>query len=217
MNDKVLKSDQGSVTHHHISSRPKSADVHKSYSMNHLKNTMTEAGAKWLKDNLGIEVDVESVVDQPKSNLAISRPASARVIHTTAPVVNQNISLKNFKSEKEVSQQEGLYNSAKAIETILANKEKLQLIFSMKDTSNNGLIPISEFVSAVKMLQSSDLSDECIHYLVNLTRAGTANKVRHRDFLSGLEKRTPNTKRPQSAHSIVSSKSHKSIASDLTL
>jgi Ca2+-binding EF-hand superfamily protein len=216
MNDKVLKSDQGSVTHHHISSRPKSADVHKSYSMNHLKNTMTEAGAKWLKDNLGIEVDVESVVDQPKSNLAISRPASARVIHTTAPVVNQNISLKNFKSEKEVSQQEGLYNSAKAIETILANKEKLQLIFSMKDTSNNGLIPISEFVSAVKMLQSSDLSDECIHYLVNLTRAGTANKVRHRDFLSGLEKRTPNTKRPQSAHSIVSSKSHKSIASDLT-
>lgn len=194
-----------------------------------LPGTLTADGAKWLKDEMGIDL---SNTNSPPRTANVNRNLQSRAVESRgksppnrefaeSQIMSRHSSEIRFNmrnediefpvspdSPRSTLKMKTLSSNflklpakepANNIEFILENESKLRLIFSLKDPGARGMLSQEEFFEAIHMLENPKISDSSILSLISVTRCNSSNKIHYNIFLEALEKMRSTPKRPTSS------------------
>lgn len=194
-----------------------------------LPGTLTEDGAKWLKNEMGIDLyynqspprtanrekkepsrAVESREKSPPrrefdQSRIMSRPSSEGRFNMRNENIEYPISPGSPRSTLKMKTLSSNFfrlpakEPGTSIEFILENESKLRLIFSLKDPGGRGLLSQEEFYEAIHMLQNQNITDDSIANLIKVTRCKSSNKIHYNIFLECLSKMKTSTQKPASS------------------
>ena len=180
--------------------------------------SLTDDGARWLKNQMGIDLSHDSEVKstaQGRRRLSppsrgfgesrvISRPASASHISRNEEI-EYPISPSSPKSTLKMKTLSSNFfripaqDSAPGPDFILDNESKLRLIFSLKDPGGRGLLSQEELIEAIYMLENSNITESQISSWIQATGCKSSNKIHYNIFIEGLKKLRGAVKRPASS------------------
>jgi Ca2+-binding EF-hand superfamily protein/nucleoid DNA-binding protein len=176
---------------------------------------LTQDGERWLKSQLGIDLNNSQHENSYKRNISppnndfkesriMSRPSSAshlnrrneEIEYPVSPSTRSELKMKTLSSNfmKLPSK-----DPSSTPDFILDNESKLRLIFSLKDPGGRGLLSQEEFIEAIHMLENSKITESSILSLINLTGSKSSNKIHYNIFLESLLKLRSPCKRPASS------------------
>lgn len=147
--------------------------------------SLTADGARWLKNNLGIDMTrVSTPNSMTSSRLSTSHSYRPK---TTEPFARLQKSTRALQTSSFTS----LHSSASKFDRayqIIENIAKLTLICQAKDESQHGMLDYDSFKSCLTRVDSLYIDEEDLNSLIDSTEARSGNMIRYKLFFDKLRR-----------------------------